>query len=81
MATATGSIKQVMSYSGEVTLTLSAEEAMTLRRVLRRVGGHPHRSQRRHADSVAEALSGVLPADLPDNNTTGSIHFADVTGF
>lgn len=77
MATATGSIKQVMSYSGEVTLTLSAEEAMTLQRILRRVGGDPCLSQRRHADSVACALLGVLPLYVPDNNTTGSIHFHD----
>lgn len=78
MATATGDIKEVLAYSGNVTLTLSAEEAMTLRRVFRRVGGDPVLSQRRHVAGALRALNVILPKDSSDDRKiTGSVQFND----
>lgn len=66
MATATGDIKEVLSYSGNVTLTLSAEEAMTLRRVFRRVRSGLAAAQGEDDEIVAgalRALNAILPKD------------------
>lgn len=58
----------------DVVLTLTWEEAVTLRTVVRLVGGHEVSSRRRDADAIEEALAGVgVPHD--HSNSGGSIAF------
>lgn len=42
-----------------ITLTLTPDEADTLRTILRFVGGCPSESRRKHSDSICEALDSV----------------------
>lgn len=54
-----------------ITLTMSKDEAETLRDVLGRVGGNPNTTRRKHAFEVLVALTEVIgasvaePEDLP----------------
>lgn len=50
-------------FYDEVELTLTVEEAETLRVVLARVGGHRDHSPRRHTQAVAYALDTALKRD------------------
>jgi hypothetical protein len=58
-----------------VQLTLSHEEARTLRDILVQVSGCPEHSRRKHADNIKEALEsvGFFFRKLPDMN--GNIDF------
>ena len=58
MATATVEKKQVpvMTEQTAVTLSLSVEEARTLRTIFNLVGGDPDKSRRKHCDDMEEAL-------------------------
>lgn len=58
MAEATTNIETTETVTG-VTLELSVDEAKTIAAVLGNVGGDPLKSARRHADSIARALSRV----------------------
>ena len=52
-------IAKVNSLGISVTLTLSEDEARTLRVILQKVGGCPISSLRAHSDSVLKALQGA----------------------
>ena len=43
----------------DVNLTLTLEEAVTLRDLLMKIGGSPTRSRRKHTAAIIDALSGV----------------------
>lgn len=81
--------KTVEVEEEQIALTMSKDEAETLRDVLGRVGGNLNTTRRKHAREVLVALTGVLgasvaePEDLPydrkhapsDSNT---IYFKEV---
>jgi hypothetical protein len=62
-------------------LTLTKQEAVTLLRVLNRVGGNPEKSDRKHANTIALALmaAGVwAPSDPLSTWAEGHIHIRTV---
>lgn len=81
MAEATIVPEREIVIPAQVTLTMDLAEAMTLRYILRRVGGSPDKSARKHADAIREALgtAGVYVSD--DDKTRaaiGAIRFEDI---
>ncbi len=62
-----------------VVLTLTQEEADTLRTVLRFVGGCPHTSRRRHASAVAAALdkAGCVGSEADVGRPRGGVYFTE----
>lgn len=52
---ATLELKNIPTY----VLTLSNDEAKALSEVIARIGGSPEKSQRKHIDSIAEALTSA----------------------
>lgn len=51
--------KVVPERTYEVQLTLTQEEAETLRTICQRIGGSPEFTRRKHADSIKEALIDI----------------------
>ena len=74
MAKATADFRRVLD---RVTLTLSGDEAQTLRDILEHVGGCPDTSRRMHTDAVMNALQGqdVYPSNKSDVRAQSSIYF------
>lgn len=62
-----------------VVLTMSAEEASTLVKVLDHVRGNPWKTRRAHTDGIAFALreAGVRPANCTFEADRQYIHFAE----
>lgn len=69
-------------YREEVTLTLSKDEAETLRALLDHVGGSHSRSRRKHTSAISGALSraGVILPYYELHENQRSIWFADQVG-
>jgi hypothetical protein len=63
-----------VTKSVTVKLTVSEEEAQTLRDILANVGGDPKKSQRKHANNISNALddAGLVRSSY---NARGSINF------
>lgn len=60
----------------KVKLTLSPEEAATLHRILRNVGGSPDHTPRRYSDAILEVLEPTIPPILPEGEGySGSFMF------
>lgn len=59
-----------------VELTLSQEEAETLRSIHARIGGDPECSRRKHMTAINKALSEIKVSSNWDD-TTGSVWFND----
>jgi hypothetical protein len=59
MANATANM-QVIRKIESVTLTLNENEVNTLYAILRRIGGDPKYSPRKHADSMLEAICDAM---------------------
>lgn len=74
MAKATADFRRVLD---QVTLTLSGDEAQTLRDILEYIGGCPDTSRRTHTDAVMLALQGqdVYPSNKTDIRPQSSIYF------
>jgi hypothetical protein len=78
-------------YREEVTLTLSRDEAESLKSLTGFIGGSPVRSRRKHFDSISQALwvAGIHNVDMPrdfypfgliNGRQSGSIYFKDEEG-
>jgi hypothetical protein len=72
--------KKVVSSIVSVELTLTVDEARTLRTILRNVSGSVSGSRRRHADSVLMALQGAgvgyyADSSADDEILTGTLFF------
>ncbi len=74
MAKATADFRRVLD---RVELTLSGDEAQTLRDILENIGGCPDTSRRMHTDAVRDALQAqdVYPSNKTDMRPQSSIYF------
>lgn len=74
MAQATANYREVVE---SVKLTLSGEEAQTLRDILEHIGGCPDTSRRRFMDSIKRALSSerVYASCEEDIRESSAIYF------
>lgn len=62
MAKATANMEVIRKIES-LTLTLKEDEVNTLIAILRRVGGDPRHSPRKHADSIMDAVCTALNID------------------
>lgn len=77
-------VLEVVKVPLPVVLTLEAEEARTLLRICRMIGGSPHNSRRKHMDSIKEVLELVGVDDpgmycIEQSYRSPSIFFRDET--
>lgn len=63
-----------------VMMTLTSEEANTLRDILANIGGCPDSSRRKYAEAIAEALdgAGITGTQRRDLRNGSSIYFDDL---
>jgi len=71
------SAKTVVVEPEKFVLELSTDEAQMLVDVLNRVGGHPEKTDRGHADSVRLALErkGIVAVSWDSDKVSGSVIF------
>ena len=63
--------------TSQVTLTMSEDEAQTLRDIFGMVGGDPDNSRRRNSDSMHEALLSAGIRRRPYHDMSGGITFSE----
>ena len=76
MAKAKASFPKIPTVPDQVILTMSGDEAITLRDVLYRISGHENKTRRVHTQAVLKAIDVHLPGYSFPKDLTGGMEFS-----